>query len=436
MQYQNSLRTIHIAGLLIFLAFACDKPVATGDTTAKVHVAHDGHAYTLIRNNEPFRIKGAAGNSHFKELKEAGGNTIRVYDTINLQKILDEAHRFGLAVIVDIPLPKYGDGSNFYEQDLSVPKKKITSLVRKFREHPALLYWNVGNELYYPTVYKPTQFFKSFNSLVDLVKKNDPYHPVSTAIIGGNRRRLASIVLKSPNLDLISINSFGNLTNLEEKMKPIKVWWNGPYVISEWGVNGPWEEVLTSWGAPIEQNSSEKARILGDRYSSNVMQSPNCIGSVAFYWGTKQERTHTWFSFFLGPKKSESYYKIKALWNSDSVSYRGPKMKDIKINKLNSRSSVILSSEEEAKAEVFLENSFNSDSLNFHWEIRPEAWNDIEKEQPVLKRLEPQKSSTEITFTTPQKEGPYRLFVYVVDKKDNYSTTNIPFYVLNPANEE
>ena len=435
MIYQKFFKILFFSGIILSCMLACTKAVPAKENSAAVHVRKTQDGYTLIRNNEPFYIKGAAGNSYFRELKDAGGNTIRLYDTVNLKRNLDAANELDLAVIVDIPLPKYDDGSHFYEKDLSSAKEKIKNLVSRFTDHPALLYWNVGNELYYPTFHKPTPFFDSFNSLVDLVKKTDPNHPVSTAIIGGNRRRLASVVMKSPGLDLISINSFGNLTNLKESMEPLALLWDGPYVISEWGVNGPWEEDETIWGAPIEQNSSEKARILEDRYNSAAIQDPNCMGSVVFFWGTKQERTHTWFSFFYDQKKSESYYKIKALWNSDSTEYEGPRMADIEINDLSSRSNIILSNGERAIAEVFLKTPFK-DSLNLQWEIRKEAWAEVEEQQPVEQDLVIKKANKKVTFKAPEKEGPYRLFVYVTDGENNFSTTNIPFYVLNPKNGE
>lgn len=435
MVYLKLLKIIFLVGILLSSALACNKIVPADDSEGTVHLKKTTEGYVLIRNNKPFYIQGAAGNSHFKELKEAGGNTIRLYDTIGLGQNLDAAHDSGLAVIVDIPLPKYGDGSHFYEKDLTHAKEKIASTVSAHKDHPALLYWNVGNELYYPTFHKPSSFFDSFNSLVDLVQQMDPNHPVSTAIIGGNRRRLASVALKSPGLDFVSINSFGNLTDLKERMKPIALLWDGPYVITEWGVNGPWEEDETSWGAPIEQSSSEKARILGDRYHSAAIQSPNCLGSVVFFWGTKQERTHTWFSFFMDDKKSEGYYKVKALWNSDSLNFKGPKTKHVEIKDLNARSNVILSTGEETNATVFLQKPL-PDSVNYKWEIRKEAWDDIEEEQPVEKHFILKDSGENISFKAPDKEGPYRLFVYVTDGNNNFSTTNIPFYVLNPEDEE
>ena len=428
-------KIIIFSGILLS-AVACSKPVPTNDTSATVYVKNTENGFQLIRNQEVFQIKGAAGNSHLAELKAAGGNTIRVYDTINLKQILDNAHEEGLAAIVDIPLPKYGDGSHFYENDLGPAKKKISKLVMKFRDHPALLYWNLGNEIYYPTFHKNITFFKSYNELVKLVRETDPNHPVSTAVIGGNRRRLASILLRSPDLDLISINSFGSLTSLEERMKPFLYVWNGPYVITEWGVNGPWEEEATSWGAPIQNTSSKTAEILEDRYNSEVMKHKNCLGSIVFFWGNKQERTNTWFSIFSEEGyKSESFHKLNELWTGNSGNYDGPEINYAYLNGNGGPSNIILPAGGLAKAEVFLQKGQDR-SLRYNWEIRPEAWYKIEEQQPVLKGLIPENNKDKISFKAPLKEGPYRLFVYAIDKENNFSTTNIPFYVLNPANEE
>ncbi len=436
MVYLKFLKIIFLTAFFMTCIQACTKAVPASQGSAPVHVRKTEKGYVLIRNNQPFLIKGAAGNSHMQELKEAGGNTIRLYDTIDLKKNLDAANELDLAVIVDIPLPKYGDGSHFYEKDLTSAKMKIENLVSRFKDHPALLYWNVGNELYYPTFHVPTPFFDSFNSLVDLVKQTDPNHPVSTAIIGGNRRRLASVVMKSPQLDLISINSFGNLTELKERMEPLALLWDGPYVISEWGVNGPWEEDKTLWGAPIEHTSSKKAEILEERYRSSVMQDPASLGSIVFFWGNKQERTNTWFSVFSeNGLRSESFHKLKQLWKSDPSPYTGPKVNYALLNKRGAPTSIVLASGKDAQAEVFLQTPFN-DSLKFQWEIRKEAWSDIEKQQPVEKDLILKKIKEKVTFKTPEEEGPYRLFVFVTDDGNNFSTTNIPFYVLNPKNGE
>jgi hypothetical protein len=60
---------------------------------------HDGR-HRLIRNGEPYLIKGVGGRSHLADLSAAGGNSIRTWDADNLAPLLDEAHRHGLTVCV------------------------------------------------------------------------------------------------------------------------------------------------------------------------------------------------------------------------------------------------------------------------------------------------------------------------------------------------
>src|SRR5690606_8497597 len=214
--------------------------------------------FRLIRNGKPFYIKGGAAHpDYLKELKEAGANTARIYDTINLQNTLDQAEALGLAVVVDIPLPEYKNNPNFYEQEeyfISM-KQGVERIVKQHKDHPSLLYWNLGNELFYPYFYKNTEFSKNYNVLVDIIKVNDPNHPVSTVMIGSNRLRILSIHRKSPQLDFISSNSFGSLSEFSKRISPLSLIWKGPHVISEWGPNGAWESEFTSWNAPIEETS-------------------------------------------------------------------------------------------------------------------------------------------------------------------------------------
>ena len=61
------------------------------DETRTVFIKKTDQGFQLYRNGSPFFIQGASGNSHLKELADIGGNTLRVYDTINITNILNEA---------------------------------------------------------------------------------------------------------------------------------------------------------------------------------------------------------------------------------------------------------------------------------------------------------------------------------------------------------
>ncbi|MEX2402627.1 MAG: glycoside hydrolase family 2 TIM barrel-domain containing protein, partial [Balneolales bacterium] len=232
------------------------------DEARTVYINKINNGYQLIRNGEPFRIQGAGGDTYFKELAEIGGNTIRVFSSSNLKDKLDEAHRHGLAVIVDIYIPKYNTLNDIFDgkgERLKI-QNDIRELVDEHRDHPALLIWNLGNEIYYPVVFRKNEFIRSFNELVSMIQEVDPNHPVSTSIIGASRKVMSSIFTHSPQLDLVGFNTFGNTTRVNSHVAQVaNVFGPRPYFISELGPDGPWEAITTSWGAPIEPTSSVKS---------------------------------------------------------------------------------------------------------------------------------------------------------------------------------
>jgi hypothetical protein len=74
----------------------------------------------------------------------------------------------------------------------------------------------------------------------------------------------------------------------------------GPYLITEWEVDGHWEVKHTSWARPIEPTSAVKAEDYHRRYQEDILANRDrCIGSYVFLWGQKQERTPTWYGMFI-----------------------------------------------------------------------------------------------------------------------------------------
>ena len=50
---------------------------------------------------------------------------------------------------------------------------------------------------------------------------------------------------------------YGDIVNLPRYLD--ETGYDGPLMVTEWGAIGHWEVGKTAWGAPIEQNSSDKA---------------------------------------------------------------------------------------------------------------------------------------------------------------------------------
>lgn len=405
-----------------------------------VYIQKNDNGYRLIRNGEPYFIKGAAAHPDFlEELKEAGANTARIYDTVNLKATLDKAQELGLAVAVDIPLPKFHKDPEFWEdQELfDSVKYRVRRAVQLNKDHPALLYWNLGNELYYPYLYKSSDFHAHFNELVDLLHKYDPNHPVSTTTIGANKKRVISIERKTPQLDFISFNAFGKLTVFKEKLRPISLLWDGPVVLSEWGINGPWEAELTAWRAPIEPTSTKKAEQIKERYYNYLepLSKNKAIGSFIFYWGKKDESTPTWFSLFgEDHQKTQAVFELENIWKEKEVVYKGPKLDYILLNEKGALENIVLSPGFPSEAEIILPKNYAQD-LKYTWEIRPESWY-FRFKSTVVEGIDFEIKNEKVKFKAPEKGGPYRLFVYLTNDSDYFATANIPFYVLNQEDGE
>ena len=171
------LRIAFILGfpLLFVLGVSCSS-TSEDAVTKKVAIQKTTKGYQIFRNGEPFYIKGASGNSRLFELKAAGGNTIRFYDTLDLEKKLTLADSLELAVVVDIPLQI----KNFTVIDKNATAW-VGKFVNKYKDHPSLLFWMLGNEVYYPKFFS-SDVVTSFNAIVDHIHTLDPNHPVSTAV--------------------------------------------------------------------------------------------------------------------------------------------------------------------------------------------------------------------------------------------------------------
>ena len=436
-----------IAGaVLVSVVLFITRKEHTYDPAAKVHISKTGDRYQLIKNGKAYTIKGASGSAaYLKDLRAAGGNTIRYYDTLNFKSKLDSAHKYGISVIADIPIPAYRKDHNPYETAFkrTLYKKEVTSFVSRYKDHPALLMWVLGNEINYPITNSGQGFTSYYNELVAAVKNIDPDHPVTTAIRQSGRHLIVKLWYTT-DLDLIAINTFGGVKELEKDFKRIRFLWNGPYMISEWNDEGPWTEISTKWGAPIEPTSSKKAERLTQVHREYIAPlHDRCLGSLIFYWGFKHEQTHTWFSLFDEEgEKTPSVYAMENIFkDKKELVTQGPELEFMMLNRYGPQESLILTQGQINTADVFFKAP-DCDHIRIDWEILPEVWNrsnnanNKELKPSPLNHIILEKKDNLIRFLTPEQEGPYRIFCYIKDQKGNTATANFPFYVINQAHAQ
>lgn len=439
---KNRLKTI-IASIftsyLSIILLGCGKE--TPDNSHKtVHIKYEKKQYTLYRNGKPFFIKGAAGFTNLKKLKEAGGNTIRTWDTTHLQAILDEAKIYDIAVVVGLPMPMNNDGDWFYKNDelIATQYKRYSSFINKYKNHPSLLCWCLGNELAFPNKPRFLSFYRVFNNLVNMIHQNDPNHLVTTTITNFQRKNIFHIKFRT-NIDFISFNIFGKLKDLRKDLEDFEWLWDGPFLITEWGIDGPWyPHEHTAWRAFIENTSTKKAEQYLWIYRHDMpVENPRLLGSLVFYWGHKQENTPTWFSLFdENGASSEAVGTMKYIWTSTYPTHKAPQIRYMVVDGKGARDNLIYQPNANATAKLLLMDKADTTGLTYQWQVLPEDWfqvNDIYSTKKVkpIENVFIKQSKTTVVFRTPPKEGPYRIYVSVYDKHGNFATCNTPFYVVD-----
>ena len=107
---------------------------------------------------------------------EAGINTIRVYEPIDDEAVLDEIHKAGIKIII-------GFG---YDQEgiFDVHTGTYIDYVNKYKHHESILLWELGNEYnYHPDWFSGDikNWYSLLNSAADSIHKNDLTRPVTSA---------------------------------------------------------------------------------------------------------------------------------------------------------------------------------------------------------------------------------------------------------------
>ncbi|RYY12378.1 MAG: DUF4434 domain-containing protein, partial [Chitinophagaceae bacterium] len=255
----------------------------------KTTIVKTDSGYQLIRGGKPFFVNGAGGGRFPERIRAYGGNSIRTWGTRDAGKVLDSAQKYGLTVLMGLDVARERHGFD-YDNPEAVKKQleAIRAEVMKYKDHPALLAWGIGNEL--NLHYKNTKVWDAVNDISKMVHELDPNHPTSTVLAGINKDLVDLLKQKTTDIDFLGINVYASLLTLPATLQTVG--WEGAYMVTEWGPTGHWEGLSTSWKSPIEETSSEKASVYKMRYEYSVQRDvKKCLGSYVFLWGQKQERT-------------------------------------------------------------------------------------------------------------------------------------------------
>ena len=400
-------------------------------TPIKVKVISNGNDFTLTRSGKPYFIKGAGGNSYIDRLAKYGGNSMRTWDSENGEELFNKAYKLNLTVTMGLEVGNERHGFN-YDDTIAVKQQleKLRLEVRKYKNYQPLLIWGIGNELNLD--YKNPRVWDAVNDIARMIHEEDPNHPVTTMLAGVNKREVELINAHCPALDILSVQVYGALTTLPENISAAG--WKGPYMVTEWGPTGHWESMQTPWNAAIEETSSQKATVYKTRYQASIKQDKHCLGSYVFLWGQKQERTPTWYGLFTEKgEESEVVDVMQYLWTGRWPKNRAPHIDSLLLNNRKATDIIYLKPGKEYLLTVFAHDP-NHDKMNARWELLSETTShtiggDQEFRPEPIPSLIIVKNLKKAVLKTPEKEGPYRIYLYLSDGHSKVATANIPFFV-------
>lgn len=109
-------------------------------------------------------------------MKEAGINTVRVYEPIDNMTVLDKFKEAGIKVIMGFG---YNQAGKF-----DIKSGSFSDYIETYKDHPAILLWEFGNEYnYHPEWFDGDikNWYKYLNNAAEIAQNIDPARPTATA---------------------------------------------------------------------------------------------------------------------------------------------------------------------------------------------------------------------------------------------------------------
>jgi len=395
-----------------------------------VKIEPHGGGFRLLRNGQPYSIKGAGGGEGFLSLSQAGANSIRTWGADNLEGQLDRCQVYGLTMTIGIWLGHKRHGFKYDDPKMLQDQfDKTKEFVQRYKNHPSLLMWALGNEM--ENDGDEDAIWIHVEKLAQMVKKEDPNHPVMTVVAEVTPEKLRRITTLAPSLDLLGINSYAGLPSLQKRLVDLK--FSKPYVVTEHSFFGQWEAPKNSWGIVLEPTSTEKAKKYSENYTKYIAGQPQCLGSYAFLWGQKQEQTATWHGMYLSSGEAlGSVDEMTKAWSGKYPSTRAPEITRFAVDG-------DLSSVKPGQAiPVSVEASDpDGDTLHYQWEVRLEQdelkrGGDVEKVPDLLPGAVVG-TGPKVQVVAPKWARTYRVFLTIYDGRGKAATANMPFRVVGGA---
>lgn len=402
--------------------------VSAGPVPVSVERTDDG--WVMLRDGEPYFVRGVGGANALDLLVEMGGNSFRTWSADDAERVLDEAHERGLTVTMGLWLQHPRHGFNYRDAEARQAQlERMIKRVDRYKDHPALLAWGVGNEVELQAGDQADLALEAVEEVAAAIKRIDPNHPTIAIIAGLGADKSSKVRELCPSIDILGVNKYGGAENTPAVLT--QQGWDGPFMMTEFGPRGHWEIAATEWGAPIEPTSEEKYDMYARAYQGavNSEKGKRSLGSYAFLWGNKQETTATWFGMLLETgETTPAADAISEAWTGKPPANSAPRISGV----TGLEVGATVEPGEVMRVQVVARDP-DRDQMRYAWHVIAETTDrrsggDAERKPPEV-QVRIRQTGRSARIEAPEEPGHYRLFVYAYDDNGGAGTINIPFRV-------
>lgn len=431
MNYTLLLRFATVRQTVGYLLFSLSMVMPLLAAPVPVELIEDRGQYYLIRGGAPYWIKGVGGTDFIEAFAAIGGNSVRTWGE-DPGPVLDRAHELGLTVCVGLWIEHERHGFDYDDPEAwEVQLNRHKAMIDAHKDHPAVLLWGIGNEV--EINYTNYRVWDFIEEVAAYARKVDPHHPVMTVTAHLVPKEVALIRERAPSIQILGVNAYGGIGAIARLAEQ---YWQGPYILTEWGPNGQWEVEKTAWGAELEPTSTHNAFLRGLRHNLIAGDRQRCLGGYAFKWGYKQEVTPTWYSTFTPDgAATESVEVLAYAWQGRFPAQRAPRIHSLRLNGQLAEAGVTVAAGDESRASFGLLD-ISGPLARVHWEILAESpvrllGGDAEERPETIATEFSPFGLQGVEFAAPAAPGAYRLYLYAYGPDDaTVATANIPFKVL------
>ncbi len=304
--------------------------------------------WNLLVDGEPFEIKGATFgydkyaenyDAYFKDLKFLGVNTIRTWATgENTLPLLNAAHANGIKVMLGIWMrhgrPGMEDDDSFdYLKDtegMEAMYNNAIKVVETYKNHPAILTWGIGNEVYLnmATDEEKLAYSKLLERICSKMKSLDSNHPITS--VEAWTFGLEWWQKYVPSIDIYGLNSYGAGANyLSAELEKRNI--DKPYIITEFGVTGEWDIKEEKNGIIIEPSDQQKYDAIAKGYEDWIKPKSNCLGVYVFHYANGNDFIAIWLLTHFNTMYRPQYWAIRAAFTGSKPINNVPVIDDFEL---------------------------------------------------------------------------------------------------------